>query len=61
MSSADEQPHPGDIIDGRFEVIRELGEGGFGAVVEVVDRKSKGNYAMKVYKCKLYVTKTYCS
>lgn len=48
MTSEEQPAVPGDIVGGRFEVIRELGEGGFGAVFEVLDRKSKETYAMKV-------------
>lgn len=42
------RPNVGDCIDDKYDVIRELGEGGFGAVLEVVDRATKQNYAIKV-------------
>lgn len=31
--------HPGDLLQARYEVDRQLGEGTFGKVVEVIDRK----------------------
>lgn len=43
----------GELIDGRWEVIRMLGEGGFGAVYEVRDTRgpaSSDTFAMKVRK-----------
>lgn len=40
----------GDIINDKYEVTKELGEGGFGLVLEVIDRRTKERLAMKVKK-----------
>jgi serine/threonine protein kinase len=40
---------PGDTI-ARFELVRELGRGGFGAVYEAVDRELGGRVALKIVK-----------
>jgi serine/threonine-protein kinase len=37
----------GDIIDGRFAVVREIGRGGMGAVYEAFDRKLERSVALK--------------
>ncbi|VDP06044.1 unnamed protein product, partial [Soboliphyme baturini] len=43
---------PGDIIEDRYEVIQTLGEGTFGKVVEVEDRRANGfgRAALKIIK-----------
>jgi serine/threonine protein kinase len=41
---------PGQVISDRFEVIRELGEGGMGVVYEAFDRKRKQRIAIKSAK-----------
>lgn len=38
----------GDVLKGQYEVKVMLGQGGFGAVFEVMDRKSKEQLALKV-------------
>jgi len=38
----------GDLVDGRFKIRQVLGQGGFGAVFEVLDYKSKRPAALKV-------------
>lgn len=40
---------PGDVLD-RFEIIRELGRGGFGAVYEAVDRELGRRVALKTLR-----------
>ncbi|HET6923804.1 MAG TPA: serine/threonine-protein kinase, partial [Anaeromyxobacteraceae bacterium] len=40
---------PGDVLD-RFEIIRELGRGGFGAVYEAVDRELGRKVALKTLR-----------
>lgn len=41
-------PEPGDVIDGRYEVIRHLGAGGFGCVFEVNHAQLERRFALKV-------------
>lgn len=43
-----ERPKVGQTVKNKYNVIKELGEGGFGVVLEVVDRASSEHYAMKV-------------
>jgi sulfatase modifying factor 1 len=38
---------PGDVIDNRYTVIREIGRGGMGVVYEVEDQITMGRYAIK--------------
>jgi formylglycine-generating enzyme required for sulfatase activity len=38
---------PGDVIDGRYTVIREIGRGGMGVVYEVLDALTDDRYAVK--------------
>ena len=38
---------PGDVIDNRYSVIREIGRGGMGVVYEVEDDLSEGRFAIK--------------
>lgn len=39
----------GDLIRGQYEIVKRLGQGGFGAVYEVHDKKNNNHpYAMKV-------------
>lgn len=39
---------PGDTVKDKYEVVRTLGTGGFGAVFEVRDKKTKERLALKV-------------
>src|SRR5664279_2657019 len=41
---------PGQIVSERFEIIREIGEGGMGVVYEAFDRKLQQNIAIKAAK-----------
>src|SRR5262245_33826725 len=41
---------PGEIIEGRFEIIRTIGEGGMGVVYEAIDRKRNLRIAIKAAK-----------
>lgn len=41
-------PIVGDVIGEKYKVIRQLGEGGFGAVFQVMDSKTNEFYAVKV-------------
>lgn len=38
----------GEIINGRYEVVKEVAEGGFGLIIEVIDKTTKERLAMKV-------------
>lgn len=42
------RPAVGDCVGNKYDLIIQLGEGGFGAVYEVADRRTKLRYAMKV-------------
>ena len=43
--------HPGDVLcDGRFEVLREVGQGGMAVVYEAIDRKRNRRIAIKCAK-----------
>jgi serine/threonine protein kinase len=44
------KPLIGDHIGYRFEIIKILGSGAFGKVLEVYDHKTKKNYALKILK-----------
>lgn len=44
------KPLIGDHIGYRFEIIKILGSGAFGKVLEVYDHKSKKNFALKILK-----------
>jgi serine/threonine-protein kinase len=39
--------NPGDLLNNRYRVIKQLGQGGFGAVYEVEDQNSKSRCALK--------------
>lgn len=41
-----------DHVAYRYEILRLLGEGSFGRVVEVLDHKSKKNIALKIIRNK---------
>src|SRR5205823_4181054 len=42
--------HPGEVISERFEIVREMGEGGMGVVYEAHDRKRNQSIAIKSAK-----------
>lgn len=42
--------HPGEVVAGRFEIIREVGEGGMGVVYEAFDRKRHQRMCVKTAK-----------
>jgi tetratricopeptide (TPR) repeat protein len=42
--------HPGEVVAGRFEIIREVGEGGMGVVYEAFDRKRSQRICVKTAK-----------
>jgi len=41
---------PGEVVEGRFEVVRVIGEGGMGIVYEAIDRKRNLRIAIKSAK-----------
>src|SRR5215470_13168265 len=41
---------PGDVLDGRFRIVRELARGGMGVVYEAVDQKLERRIAIKTAK-----------
>jgi serine/threonine protein kinase len=41
---------PGEVIEGRFEIVRVIGEGGMGVVYEAIDRKRNTRIAIKAAK-----------
>jgi eukaryotic-like serine/threonine-protein kinase len=41
---------PGELLEGRFEIVRIIGEGGMGVVYEAIDRKRNMRIAMKSAK-----------
>ena len=41
---------PGELIDGRFDIVRTVGEGGMGVVYEAIDRKRNLRIAIKSAK-----------
>jgi eukaryotic-like serine/threonine-protein kinase len=41
---------PGEVIEGRFEIVRVIGEGGMGVVYEAIDRKRNLRIAIKSAK-----------
>src|SRR6266566_561717 len=41
---------PGEVIEGRFEIVRAIGEGGMGVVYEAIDRKRNTRIAIKSAK-----------
>jgi len=46
----EQELHPGTVIGGRFELLRELGRGGFGVVYEARDRQLGRSVAFKVVR-----------
>ena len=49
-ASQDRVFHPGDLAAGRFEIVREIAEGGMAVVYEATDRKLGQRVALKVPK-----------
>ena len=41
---------PGEVVAGRFELVREVGRGGFGVVFEAIDRSLKRRVAFKAIR-----------
>ena len=41
---------PGDVLDGRFQIVREIAQGGMGIVYEAMDRKLDRRIALKCAK-----------
>ncbi len=41
---------PGEVVEGRFEIVRVIGEGGMGVVYEAIDRKRNQRIAIKSAK-----------
>src|SRR5215813_4580200 len=41
---------PGELLEGRFEIVRVIGEGGMGVVYEAIDRKRNLRIAIKAAK-----------
>ena len=41
---------PGDLLDGRFRIVREVAQGGMGIVYEAVDQKLERRIALKCAK-----------
>src|SRR5437773_7989629 len=41
---------PGEVVEGRFEILRTIGEGGMGVVYEAIDRKRNLRIAIKSAK-----------
>jgi len=41
---------PGTVVEGRFEIVRVIGEGGMGVVYEAIDRKRNQRIAIKSAK-----------
>ena len=47
LSTVSNSDNPGDVIDNRYTVIREIGRGGMGVVYEVEDSLLGGRFAIK--------------
>ena len=47
---ADGEPLAPAVVDGRFEILRQLGSGGMGTVFKALDRVSGLNYALKLMR-----------
>ncbi len=45
-----ELPAPGDVLEGKIEIVRQLGQGGMGAVYEGLHRKTGRRVAVKVIR-----------
>ena len=49
-ADADQDFHPGQLVAGRFEIVRRAGEGGMAVVYEALDHKSEQRVAVKFPK-----------
>src|SRR5215469_13583314 len=50
LTSVGQLFRPGEVIEGRFEIVRVIGEGGMGVVYEAIDRKRNMRIAIKSAK-----------
>src|SRR5215470_6046087 len=50
LTSVGQLFRPGEVIEGRFEIVRVIGEGGMGVVYEAIDRKRNQRIAIKSAK-----------
>jgi serine/threonine protein kinase len=49
-SSCDQMFEPGELLDGRFRIVREVAQGGMGVVYEAVDERLERRVAIKCAK-----------
>jgi eukaryotic-like serine/threonine-protein kinase len=50
VSDVEHPFHPGDILEGRFRIVREIAQGGMGVVYEAYDQKLERRIALKCSK-----------